>query len=88
MFLTQSPGSCFLSANENESRVDNDADRQARQWTRVHLAVRSPAVWQRGFRILSDYRKISENPRLPVNRGFFVGTERPDGLGTTAKAKK
>lgn len=75
----------FSFCRKNESRVFNHDDSEARQWTCVHLAALPAADWQREFRILADQREISENPRLPVNRGFFVETERPDGLGTQRK---
>jgi hypothetical protein len=72
----------LLGADKNENRVDNDAGDPAGQWTSLHLAALFPAFGRRGFRFLNDQRQISENPRLPVNRGFFVETERPDGFGT------
>jgi hypothetical protein len=68
---------CFLSPVRDEDHVYNqDAEARARQWLHGHLAARLPSFGHREIEILND-KRFFRNPRLPVNRGFFVFYPRP-----------
>src|SRR5439155_15041597 len=59
---------CFIVALEDEDHVHNLAVWPASQWADVRLAS---LHWCRGRELLTK-TQISKNPRLPINRGFFV----------------
>jgi hypothetical protein len=47
------------------------------------------AAWHRGWNFLNDNKKFPTNPRLPVNRGFFVGKKQiPARAGQTKEKMK
>jgi hypothetical protein len=71
--LTKHARWSFLHATKDEHDVHNHEEADQRPGPHDHLAALFRSHWRCGFEIgkLKDQRFL-KNPRLPVNRGFFV----------------
>jgi hypothetical protein len=67
--LTDSQNWCLIHAVQNDCYVQHLSVRPARPSDVIHVAA---LHWDRGRSFLNRTSNFTRNPRLPVNRGFFV----------------